>query len=298
MILVDQAEPEDIVTLLMQTAPVNVMPLNRTGRSDYYFGGEDNKTRQFGRVQASELLADIDSMEDELRRYYENADENYQIIEGIISSSPLATYTPKQYYAIRSGKIGIRELRYEPRSRIPEEAITIRPAFTGTPPRLSPSSYLYAYKVETITDKYGESIGQLIGATHKVSSSMLNAWLYQLSQAGVPTFHTVNWVDTAKLLAAIYKNCQKPPEEHKTLNRYIRPRIVIKEQNPFIRALMSISAVYQIGIGEDRATKIAAQYGSILDIAMSSVNELCQVDGIGKAIAEKLLTAIGRTKAQ
>ncbi len=89
MILVDTAEPDDIVNLLRQVTSVEVMPLNQTSRSDYYFGGEDGKTRQFGRVQAGELLSNIDSMEDELRRYYRSADENNMIIEGIISDAPI-----------------------------------------------------------------------------------------------------------------------------------------------------------------------------------------------------------------
>jgi len=96
------------------------------------------------------------------------------------------------------------------------------------------------------------------------------------------------------LLAAIYNNCQKPAEEHTTLQRYIRPRIVIKKQDPFVKALMALSLAYQIGIGEDKATRIATKYGSILDIVMSEPGELCEIEGIGKGIATKLLTSLGR----
>lgn len=93
MILVDSSEPQEIIDLLKQCTDVTVMALNQTQRSDYYFGGEDGKTKQFNRVQAGELLSSIDSMEDELRRYYPSADESYQIIEGLIAAVPLSRKT-------------------------------------------------------------------------------------------------------------------------------------------------------------------------------------------------------------
>ena len=242
------------------------MPLNQSSRSDYYFGGEDGKTRQFGRVQAGELLANIDSMEDELRRYYENADENYQVIEGLISSMPLTRRD--------------RSL----------SAISAR--------RQARPTTLFTYKVAENGFIYDEH-------SWDVSASLFYAWLFGLDQEGVRTYYTENYVATARLLVAIYKNCQKPPEEHTTLNRYYIPlldtgerdakggKIHIREQNPFIKALMALSLAYGLNIGEDKATKLTKRYSNIFDIAMSNVDELCLVEGIGKITAEKLLTSIG-----
>lgn len=231
------------------------MPLNQTHRSDYYFGGEDGKTRQFSRKQAGELLGNIDEAEDQLRDYYGNADENYQIVEGIIS--PIAI-TRKD-----------RSL----------EAISIRKGFSPT--------NLYSYKVAPNGFLFDEH-------SWSTSSAMLDAWEHQLEQAGIYTYYRVNWIATAKLMAAIYHNCQKPPEEHSTLQRYIKPRIVLKEHHPFIKALMALSLAYQLNIGEDKATRISTRFSSILDIAMCSEEELCEVGGIGKKTARKLLEAIGR----
>ena len=135
---------------------------------------------------------------------------------------------------------------------------------------------------------------------------MVYAWIFRLNQAGISTFYTENYIGTARLLAAIYNNCQKPSEEHNTLNRYYIPpmdtgehdkegkKIHIREQNPFIKTLMALSLIYQLNIGADKATKIAEHYSSILDIAMAEPKELYQVDGLGKKTAEKLLAAIGR----
>ena len=85
MILADTSEPNTIVKLLQQSIPTTVSPLNQHSIADYFFGNYEGKTKQFNRVQAGELVGNVDSMEDELKRYYDSADETNQIIEGLIS---------------------------------------------------------------------------------------------------------------------------------------------------------------------------------------------------------------------
>ncbi len=231
------------------------MNLNQTLRSDYYFGGEDGKTRQFGRVQASELLSNIDSMEDELTRYYNNADENNQIIEGIISPFSL--------------NVGGRNKEMK-----------------GSVRRLLGST-LFSYKV---------SEGGFIYAERgwDIRSSYLYSWIAGLKRVGITTFYTINYVETAHLLSAIYRSEQKPTESHHTLNRVYLPKIRVAERNPLVVALMGMSYAYKLEIGEDKATSISQRYKSLLDVAMSTVGELCECSGIGKKTATKLLSAIGR----
>jgi len=229
-----------------------VISLNQSLRADYYFGGEDGKSRQFCRVQAGELLSNIDSEEDELRRYYDNADESNQIIEGLISPLP---------FTKRSKVVSIR--------------------------RCASPNTLFSYKVAANGYIHGEQAWDM-------SSSEYHAWIRGLNRTGIITYYTVNYIDTAKLLAAIYKNEQKQPDEHTTLNRYTRPRIYIQDQNPFVKALMFLSAAYRLGIGEEKAKAIATKYKTIFDVNMAEVSELCECSGIGKGIAEKLLKALGR----
>jgi len=267
MILVDTAEPSEIVTLLEQVAPVEVFPLNNTQRADYYFGGEDNRTRQFCRVQAGELLSDIDSQEDELRRYYNSADENNLIIEGIVSDVPITRKDKSM------GALSVR-LNNKPRT-------------------------LFSYRVAENGYLFGEH-------AYDVSADLLYAWLYRLYDAGVQTFSTINYVMTAKVISSVYKNCQRPPDEHSTLNRYFVPHIVlsgsqpgarkrvtVREQNPFIRGLMALSIVYHLDIGEKKATALYdAGYKTLIDLAYAGERELCQVPGVGKVIAKGLLKAL------
>jgi len=56
MILVDSAEPEDIIRLLKQTVPVTVMPLNQSNRSDYYFGGDPSRMPPQGHINSGQKL--------------------------------------------------------------------------------------------------------------------------------------------------------------------------------------------------------------------------------------------------
>ncbi len=252
MILADNSEPAELIKLIQQAVPVVVSPLNQMRISDYFFGNYIGERLQFGRVQAGELLGDIDSMEDELRRYYEQADKNYQIIEGIISPIRLAV-KGKQSYTTATTR--------------------------GT------SAGLYAYKV-------GDNF--ISEHSYNATASMLYVWIHRLAEAGITTYWTVNWVETARLLMTIYRNEQKPPEEHSTLQRVIRPRIQVKEPEPFLKAMMFLSNAYKLQIGETRAKAITDKFCNILDIATSSVSDIMEIEGIGKKMAEKILSALGR----
>lgn len=285
MLLVDSNEPDNIVKLLQQSCPVTVANLNLASMSDFWFSNYEGKRLQFGRVQANELLGDIDSMEDELRRYYSNADENFQIIEGIISGEPLATFTDKQIYAVRGGKIAWRELRYEPKVRMPDSPTT----------RTSPRTLSYTYKVDIIVDRESVSLGVITGGRgHNIPISLVDVWIHRLAAVGVYTYRTINWQGTARMLGTIYRNEQKPPEQHSTLQRVVRPRIHIKEADPFMKSLLFLSNAYQLGIGEKKARALADRFVCILDIATASVAELVEVEGIGRKMAEKILSSLGR----
>ena len=139
-----------------------------------------------------------------------------------------------------------------------------------------------------------------------IGMDLYYAWLFRLSECGVQYFETTSYVATAKCISAIYRNCNKPPDSHNTLNRYYIPKITlgekdeegkkvtIRKQNPMIRGLMALSIIYSIDIGEKKATALYdLGYHSLYDIAFASVDELVRVEGVGKKTAEKLLAAIG-----
>jgi len=260
MLLVDSSEPGNIVKLLQQSCPVTVTNLNQLHMSDYYFGNYEGKRLQFSRKQAGELVGNVDEAEKQIADYYNNADENYQIVEGIISSAKL---------------------------KIKGAAVPVDGhGFTTSTRDLG--AKLFCYKVEP---------GGFVEKGHSFSAindSLLYAWLHRLAKSGVVTYFTDNWIGTARLLSAIYRNEQKPPEEHSTLQRVVRPRIHIREADPFMKSLLFLSNAYQLGIGEKKAKALADRFVCILDIATASISDLTEVEGIGRKQADKILKALGR----
>ena len=260
MLLIDSSEPSNIVKLLQQTCPVTVTNLNQLHMSDYYFGNYEGKRLQFSRKQAGELVGNIDEAERQIADYYSNADENYQIVEGIISSAKL---------------------------KIKGAAIPIDGHGVSASTR-DLGAKLFCYKIEP---------GGFVEKGHSfsaVNDSLLYAWIHRLAKNGVITYFTDNWIGTARLLSAIYRNEQKPPENHSTLQRVVGPRIHIREADPFMKSLLFLSNAYQLGIGEKKAVALADRFCNILDIATASVPELMEAEGVGKKMAEKILSSLGR----
>lgn len=272
MLLIDSNEPTNIVKLLQQACPVTVANLNLAKMSDYWFANYEGKRLQFSRKQAGELVGNIDEAESQLRDYYNNADKNYQIVEGIISPDRL---------------------------KIKGAAVPIDSHELPSASTRDLGAKLFCYKVEP---------GGYVERGHSFSAindSLLYAWVHRLAEAGIITYYTTNWIGTARLLSAIYRNEQKPPEEHSTLQRIIRPQVHIKmekdmteaekEQYRFTKSLLFLSNAYQLGVGEKKAKALAAKFVNILDLATADVYELVDVEGIGEKMAKRILSSLGRT---
>ena len=232
------------------------------GKSDFYMESARLKhdwdstsytSMQFSRKQAGELLGDLDEAERQIAKYYDNADENYQVVEGIISPFPM--------YSKASSKLVL-------------------------PPNFG--RVMYSYNVSTQGYISGER-------SWNMNPMMYWAWLRGLDRAGVSTYFTLNWQDTARMLSAIYANESKDPEGHTTLKRVIKPKIQTANQSEFVKAMMFLSHVYRLNIGEAKATAMQdAGFNSILDVSMAEVDDMV-THGIGKPTAVKILKAFGRT---
>jgi len=268
MILVDDNEPENIIRLLRQSVTAIVSPLNRMHRSDYFFANYEGKTLQFSRKQAGELVGNVDEAEDQLVDYFNNADYNFQIVEGWISPLPIKGIEIRDH---SPAKGSIRDL----------------------------GNKLFCYQVQP--NGYIER-GHSFTA---INDSALYAWEHRLAMAGIATYYTINWAATARLLAVIYRNEQKPPEEHSTLTRIIKPKFHVREERSMsdedrdsfrlMKAVMFLSDAYKLGVGEKKAKVISSRFANLLDLAMADAEEIAQCEGIGNTIARKILTALGRT---
>jgi ERCC4-type nuclease len=46
------------------------------------------------------------------------------------------------------------------------------------------------------------------------------------------------------------------------------------------------------GVSNDKAKKLINEYGSLMEIGESNVNELCNIDGIGPTIAKRIIDTL------
>lgn len=138
--------------------------------------------------------------------------------------------------------------------------------------------------------------------TYNLSYAGLEAWLYQLDQAGISTFHTFDYTCTARAIVAWYNSTQI--SEHTTLRRYIKDRVYVPrskdkvepgDRNPHILNLMSVKGG---GIGEETAKALIDRFGTFWYTINQNVEILAETiinkRKFGEAGAKKLLRAIGR----
>tara|TARA_Y100000310_G_scaffold345865_1_gene471888 strand:+ start:29474 stop:30253 length:780 start_codon:yes stop_codon:yes gene_type:complete len=255
MMLVDLNEPDNMFKLIKQSIPVELDNLNMKHMSDIWFANYTGKSFQFSRKQTGELIGNIDEAEDQIKDYYDQADENFQIVEGLMLPFPL-------------------------------KGITVSEHTTDSVSTRSLGTKVYCYRVEPSGH---------IARGHSFSAitmAMYYVWKHRLAQCGVVTYETANYVETARLLVTIYRNEQKPPEEHSTLKRIIKPRITISKPDPFVKALMYLSQAYELDIGEVRAKALANRFANVFDLAIASTSDITDTEGIGRRIAEKLVVAL------
>ncbi|MFA5384170.1 MAG: hypothetical protein WC364_05825 [Eubacteriales bacterium] len=137
--------------------------------------------------------------------------------------------------------------------------------------------------------------GKIMVPGHKyaLNYKRLQAWLFQLSQAGVVIVRTPHYLATAFTLVALYESSQS--EEHGTLNRIIKDKIRIKDVNPHIITLMGIR---NGGVGEEIATALINRYGTACYTLSRDLDELADTmigdKRLGIIRAKKLLKAFGR----
>jgi ERCC4-type nuclease len=132
--------------------------------------------------------------------------------------------------------------------------------------------------------------------SHKYNKSYsgYQAWLYQLDKAGVTVVKTPHYIATAHTLVALYKSSQE--KTHKTLQRYIKDKIVAKTDNPHVITLMGIK---NGGVGEEFAKALIDRFGTVWYTLNRDPEDLASTivgnQTFGMVRSKKLLRATGRT---
>ena len=124
---------------------------------------------------------------------------------------------------------------------------------------------------------------------YRVRFSLLMAWFWALDKCGITVYQVPTLEATAIAIGAMYSNSQK--EEHTTLRRYIKEKIVAQSPDPYVLTLMGLRGA---GLGETKAIALIEHFSTPFDVFVASEQELAEVKGIGKGIARKIHRSIGR----
>jgi ERCC4-type nuclease len=233
MLEADVHEPtEKFLTYVRPAVDCKVTVLNEHLWADYRWKNHDGSWTQVERKTWGEILANVDSVEDQLRRHLKNQPEARLlfILEGMVedTSDGVHILTPA-----KSNNVWVKGYRS------------------------------------------GTRIGRIY------------SWLYNASQY-VEVFQTFSYELTCQFLVQAYKQDQKPPEEHKTFNRYFKK--VTFHPNSQVLALMGMIP----GLGEVKAEALIERFNTVWNVLSASPADLMTVDGIGKGMANTMLQRIGR----
>jgi len=114
-------------------------------------------------------------------------------------------------------------------------------------------------------------------------------WLYSLDKMGVTCIEVPTVEAAAMEIVTIYKYAQE--KEHSTLNRYIKHKVRLQARDPYVETLMGVAGA---GLGEARAKELIRVYGTPFCVFSQTAEELANNDGIGPAIAKRILKGVGR----
>ncbi len=101
------------------------------------------------------------------------------------------------------------------------------------------------------------------GGLYDVNYNRFASWVLAMDSVGVSVVMPNNLKASVSFMVALYNRAQNP-EQSTILNRPIPPQVYVKEgSNLHVLALMSLSKIYRLGIGEVKATKLIDTFGSL-----------------------------------
>ncbi len=124
-----------------------------------------------------------------------------------------------------------------------------------------------------------------------VGMNIDNRLLYNKFMGGIgkillDTDCRVLWFESPKKAAQVLTTlCKMRPIERKVIQPSLLKRITTDDLR--IDMLSTIK-----GVSNDKAKKLINEYGSLMEIGESNVNELCNIDGIGPTIAKRIIDTL------
>ncbi len=129
-----------------------------------------------------------------------------------------------------------------------------------------------------------------------IQYSRFDRYLDELHEyCGILVKRSLNVVETAAQVKALWLLYQKPPSKHSSLE------VVYRQPPPRVELLQKPSLLFRVAaelplIGWDRAKAVSESFSSLLDALSADETRWRQIPGIGKDIAHRVVTSIRSPK--
>ena len=119
--------------------------------------------------------------------------------------------------------------------------------------------------------------------TRNVNPKAIQGILNAIAMMRIPILYSVNPAGTANILFSIANKEQN--EEHRSISLHGKR----SHMSPNDALIYTVSSMAGCDVGTDKARALLERFGSIERIAYSTVDQLKEVDGIGKKTAERIV---------
>ena len=144
------------------------------------------------------------------------------------------------------------------------------------------------WKINPKTGKYAQCWTPILPT---ITYSRFDQYLTELDYlVGIIVKRTVDVKETAAVILALQDNFQRTPEQHSSLNKiFTAPMVKI----PLVRpGLVRRMAKELDGIGWGKSEAVAGYFKTVENMVNATTKEWCEVDGIGKTIARKVVASM------
>lgn len=125
-----------------------------------------------------------------------------------------------------------------------------------------------------------------------ITYSRLDQYLTELDYlAGVMVKRSRDVHETAAIIKSLWDNFQTPPDQHNSLHAIFKAPLneVLLVPPGLVRRVASELP----GIGWGRSRAVADRFQTVWEMCQAGVEDWCQIEGIGKKTAEKVVASLG-----
>ncbi len=124
--------------------------------------------------------------------------------------------------------------------------------------------------------------------TPRISYSQFDQFLTEIQRdLGVIYKRSHNVAETAAIIHALWRNCQRAPDQHHSLRTFYTPayKVDLLQRPGLVRRV----AKELSGVGWERSGEIARRFRSVQEMCSAGVSDWMQIPGIGRTLARRIV---------